>query len=136
MFANALSISPSSLFPCAASANDGTSSNRIQIGRTNSSGAALRVFVVSGGATTVDGMAVGSTTAGAFGRVAFGYQLNNFGGATNGSLATPDTSGAVPVVNQLQIGDAVAGGPLNGCISRFTYWPQRLSNEVLQRITQ
>ena len=136
VFANASTADPSSVTPCVASINDGTSSNRIQIGRTNSSGAALRVFVIANGSTSVNGMLIGSTSANASGKIIFAFKSSDFSGAANGTLATPVTSGSVPTTTQFQIGNAVAGSPLNGCISRLTFWPQRLPNATLQQITR
>ena len=55
---------------------------------------------------------------------------------TNTNSAFANNSG----VTQLLIGKQTIGGggpyELNGTIKRLTFWPTRLSNEVLQRITQ
>ena len=73
------------------------------------------------------------------GRFAYAFKLDDIGGAVNGGAVVTDTSATMPLVTQLNIGDVYT--PLtttnnNGPIRRLTYWPQRLGNEVLQRITQ
>ena len=56
---------------------------------------------------------------------------------TNGTLSTESAPPSLPVVNRIVIGaDSIGGTPFTGTIRRITYWPTRLSNEVLQRITQ
>jgi hypothetical protein len=56
---------------------------------------------------------------------------------TNGTLSTESAPPSLPVVNRIVIGaDSIGGTPFTGTISRLTYWPTRLGNEVLQRITQ
>jgi hypothetical protein len=58
--------------------------------------------------------------------------------ASNGALSSgsDDSSIVFPTVSSVSIGSAFTSGYLNGTIKRFTYWPTRLGNEVLQRITQ
>jgi hypothetical protein len=56
---------------------------------------------------------------------------------TNGTLSTESAPPSLPVVNRIVIGaDSIGGTPFTGTIRRLTYWPTRLGNEVLQRITQ
>jgi hypothetical protein len=56
---------------------------------------------------------------------------------TNGTLSTESAPPSLPVVNRIVIGaDSIGGTPFTGAIRRITYWPTRLGNEVLQRITQ
>ena len=76
-------------------------------------------------------------SAGAVCKGAVIYKANDFTGATQGVLMNADTSGSVPTVNALGIG-MQSNGLLqyNGTIRRLTYFPQRISNENLQRITQ
>ena len=56
----------------------------------------------------------------------------------HGGTAAVDTSGIVSTgMTSARIGANVAGVTIiNGHIRRLTYWPTRLGNEVLQRITQ
>jgi len=75
---------------------------------------------------------------GAMYRVAFGVQVNNFARVANTSAIAVDTGGAMPTgINQIDIGGLGTGSSkLNGQISRFVYWPQRLPNYTLQAMTQ
>jgi hypothetical protein len=69
---------------------------------------------------------------------ALAFQANNFGESLNGLATRTDNTGTIPTVDRLFIGSSWAGTGsfLNGTIRRLTYWPTRLGNEVLQRITQ
>lgn len=65
------------------------------------------------------------------------YKANSFQAAAKGVAGTPDTSGTVPTVNQLQIGSSTAvGGYLNGHIASLRYWPQRLINAEVQAFSK
>jgi hypothetical protein len=79
-------------------------------------------------------------TVGAGNKLTSAYKVNDFAAARNGGTVQTDTSGAVPVsVTQLDIGrnpNAASAAYTNGTIKRLTYWPTRLSNTVLQQITQ
>lgn len=102
-------------------------------------GSSNNVFVRSGGAVTASLTA--PISASSVSRSAVAYQLDNFAAVSDGGTVSTDTSGAVPVSPvRFKIGssawDASASNIPNGHISRLTYWPQRLGNEVLQRITQ
>jgi hypothetical protein len=62
------------------------------------------------------------------------------GGATDGSLATTTATPRLSTdsVTTLEIGRFLNNSQfsLNGTISRLTYWPERLSNKALQRLTR
>jgi hypothetical protein len=67
------------------------------------------------------------------------YKSNDFASASNvGSNAVQtDTSGSVPTVNRLIIGDLRGNSAkLNGTISQLTYYPRRLTNSQLQNLTK
>jgi hypothetical protein len=67
------------------------------------------------------------------------FAANNFQQGANGNLGTADTSGSVPSVTAMQIGNdffASSGTALNGTIRRLVFFPQRLANTTLQTITQ
>jgi hypothetical protein len=73
--------------------------------------------------------------------IALGYASNSFAAVSNGGTISTDTAGNVPAAQiRLKIGssswDITGSNNLNGTIKRLTYWPTRLSNEVLQRISQ
>jgi hypothetical protein len=109
--------------------NDGTQNNRIDIGYLISALASLEV--VAGGALQA-GMypPVGAAAR----KVAGAYQVNNFAISANGGNVLTDTSGTIPVVDRMRIGDR-GGVTLNGHIRRIAYYPRRLSNAELQAIT-
>ena len=92
-------------------------------------------IITSGGSTVASFKQIPTVSART--RFGYGYAANSFCQAMNSVILT-DTLGAVPVgVNTMEIGK-VEAFPIytNGPIRRLTYWPQRLGNEVLQRITQ
>ena len=115
------------------SLNDNTSNNRLENGFLTSTLAGYEVTASGSAQVGVYPNAASALTR----RLATNYQLNNFAACVNGGSVSTDTSGIVPTVNQLRIGDRVAGGTqnLNGTIKRLTYWPTRLSNTTLQSIT-
>jgi hypothetical protein len=121
-----------------ASASDGTNNQRVTIGYAGAISTPV-ALVTDGGVA----QALFTSPAGAYAlptKVALSYAVNRFAASVNGSSFTEDTSGTVPVVNQLRIGDIEAGGTgpqcINGAIRRLAYFPRRLGNEVLQGITQ
>jgi hypothetical protein len=65
-----------------------------------------------------------------FAKIAFAYKENDFANYSSSNYATT-SSGLVPVASSI-VFIPFKGGHLK----RFTYWPQRLGNEVLQTITQ
>jgi hypothetical protein len=67
------------------------------------------------------------------------YKVNDFAGAFNmgSNTVQTDTSGSVPTVNRLIIGDLRGStAKLNGTISQLSYYPVRLSNSQLQTLTK
>ena len=96
-----------------------------------------RLFVASAGATSCI-ISAGTITSNSRARLVGAYKLNDFAASVNGASPALDASGDAPTgVDRARIGRSSAdGGYLNGCLRRLTYWPTRLSNEVLQRITQ
>ena len=122
-------------YPTFATISDGSSNNRLQYGYiTNNSGGYL---VSSGGSIVAELYPALSAHPR---RAAFAAVANNYAVSYNGASPTIDTAGNMPIgVNQMQIGNLPGAGATNnffGTIKRLTYWPTRLSNQVLQRITQ
>jgi hypothetical protein len=79
-----------------------------------------------------------ATTANKLNKAISSYSINNFSAAFDtSSQIQRDTSGSIPTVNRLRIG-ALRGGvyPLNGTISRLTYYPKALSPAEIQYLTQ
>lgn len=114
------------------SINDTTANNNIQLA-INAGGDVINVEMKVGG-SVVAGFYPAHTSGTA--KLAFAYKLNDVNFAMNGVSGTTDTSAAVPVVSQLNIGiNQSVVDSLNGHIRRIAYWPVRLPNAVLQAIT-
>jgi hypothetical protein len=110
--------------------SDGTNNNYIVGGRYASSGTAA--VIAAGGALQAN-----FGTGVLAGKVGLGYKVNDFAVSTNGGTVATDTSGLVPVVNQMRLGAGVGVGDtvLNGTISRIAYYPRRLANTELTALT-
>jgi hypothetical protein len=67
---------------------------------------------------------------------AFAYKLDSANSSLNGTLGSEDTSVNPVAPNKIFIGARFNGNnPLNGTISRLTYYPTRLSDTILQNLT-
>ena len=121
------------------SANDNTSTNRINLTRTSASGGNINFVVTNAGTNQVNGVILGSSlAAGTSNKVAAGYKAVDFGGSVNGLTPVTQSTGTVPSsLTQLTIanGDALGVTPVNGTIKRLVYWRTRLPNATLQAIT-
>jgi hypothetical protein len=83
----------------------------------------------------VDLLQTGSYVANTPSKSAFAFKLNDFALSVNGLAPLTDTSGSIPVVSQLQIGNRTGSTQLNGHIRRITYYPIKLSSAQLQALT-
>ena len=63
------------------------------------------------------------------------YAVNDFAASISGGAAVTDTSGALPTVNRMMLGNSAAGNYLNGTIARIAYYNRRLADSELQGIT-
>jgi len=63
------------------------------------------------------------------------YKTNDYAYCLDGGTVFTDNSFNLPSPNNLSVGNQGGTYFLNGTLSRFTYWPIRLSNNVLQTIT-
>jgi hypothetical protein len=120
---------PATTFPLAASLNDNTVNNRIEVGYVTSG---VSSFEVTTGGVAQAAMypAIASQTR----KTAGVYDANDFAISTNGSAPLTDTSGTVPTVTRLGIGSRISpSGSIY--LRRITYYPRRLSNADLQTIT-
>jgi hypothetical protein len=108
---------------------DGTNNNYIVGGRYASSG--------SSALAATNGVIQANFGSGALvAKTAFAYKFNDFAVSTNAGTVATDTSGVIPLVNQIRIGAARDGGVnLNGTIKKLSYYPARLTNEQLQALT-
>ena len=121
--------------PRAASINDGTTGNRIDISRLPAP-AQSRANVFTGGASQFNSLNTAwplSTQA----KIALAYKAADFAACLGGGTVASVASGTVPTVSALTIGNVTMGGTSGwvGWIQRITYYPRRLSNADLQTIT-
>lgn len=120
-------------FQCAASFNDNGANNRWTAGINppSAAGVALRntggVGLVT--STTSNTAVIGNTNKLAL-AVSTGCSL-----VLNGSTVVTSATYAAPTVTQLQIGNQLGAGYLNGHIRFIAYYNSRLSNSELQSIT-
>ena len=130
---------PSGNFPTVVTAYDGTTGNEIGIYLFNSSGSNRSSFVSKvGGVTQADVGAASSTFNGTVGvahKLVGAYQQDNFGASFDGSAVLTDSSGTLPAVDRLGIGNVIGGQLLNGWIQSIAYYPQRLPNTQLQGLS-
>ena len=102
--------------------NGGWTPDRVGVAVTSSS---VSVFDTTG---TANGY-IASPIAYAVNAVA--YKADSFATSWNGVAAVTDSSGAVPTVNQINLGGYLSGGQLNGHIRSLSYYPKRLTNAEL-----
>jgi hypothetical protein len=76
-----------------------------------------------------------STSLGASISFAYGYKVNDFAGVRDGSAASVDSLGILPVVDRFSIGNRLGSNHLNGHIKRIAYFNRRLADSELQGIT-
>jgi hypothetical protein len=118
------------------SLDDGTSSERIQLRRSDATGGFASAIMVDGGVIQASLFFAGGSWADAVSRkLALAFAVNDVNFSVNGALATPDTSASLPTPTQIQIGNGADLAYLNGHIKRIAYWPARLANATIQSIT-
>jgi hypothetical protein len=109
--------------------SDNSVSNRIRI--TSSGSVAFEGAV---GGSVQFGMGATQTT-GTFGKNVGAYKVNDFAVSVNGGTVGTDTSGSVPVVTQMQIGNLITTRELTGNIKKIAFYPRRLTNQELVGLT-
>jgi hypothetical protein len=120
----------------------GLVSNTNRIAAVSQGGATARVVDLypsganwanyNGTAATVIGAAVVTSVAQ---RIAVAYKTANYGYVLNGGSVATDGSALVNSPTQMAIGHTANVNQLNGHIRRIVYYPQRLPNTTLQRLT-
>lgn len=127
---------PAANFPLITSLNDGTANNFVEVGYLTSS---LSSLVVRTENVEQVGMypSVGAVQTR---KIVGVYRINDFAVSANGGVTQTDVSGTVPTVDRLRFGERIATSGtsincLNGHIRRIVYWPVRISNTQLRRIT-
>jgi hypothetical protein len=135
VFVNGITPPNRADFPSLNTLHDGTSNNRLlQYVFTSGYFSAARVGSVPQG----DNTAAVTPTDGSAYKIASAFAVNNSVTAVNGVTGSVDTLCLMPTaLNTLAIGAEWNNANIvNSTIRRLTYWPTRLGNEVLQRITQ
>lgn len=100
-------------------------------------GGTNRVYEVTNSSTQQAVLSAGTLSAGVLYKGAVAIKTNDFGFSENGSTTTTDTSGTLGTVDRLGIGmDSSGAVPMSGHIRRIAYWPIRLSNATLKRVTR
>lgn len=139
LYAEAVTQVPSNflsgaLQPHVALINDQTLNNRI--GMFYNTGGILDPRIVSGGTAANPANISAGLPSSSKSAIAFSIGTNGGGFIVNGSVVTESTPTAAPVVNRLHIGcNHVEGGQINGWVERIMYYPQRLTNQQLGKIT-
>jgi hypothetical protein len=117
------------------SASSGSSANSINLVRSNANdvtGVGSSVLN-GGGLQEAMNAAAGTWPTGQTCKLAFAYKANDFAQSVNGAAVTTDTSGSIPTVSQMVIGNAGwTTGPLNGHIARLRYFNKRLTDKQLE----
>lgn len=78
----------------------------------------------------------GAYIAGNTSKIGLAYQANDFIASMDGTFATAGSSGTIPSVSVLRIGDRDGTRTFNGAIQMFKYYPARVANTQLQLMTQ
>jgi hypothetical protein len=118
--------------PRPASMSNGTNNNLIEF--FGSTATAMGFQVNNGGAPQANiAQTANSFTAN---KLAGAYAANDFALSINGAAVGADTSGTVPTVDRLQIGNRQdLARPWNGYIQLLSFYPTRLPNATLQALT-
>ena len=113
-------------------ADDG-SSDRVAIQYNTTP--AIEASVVAGGSTQAS--FTFSSTYTSDNSTAIGYKINDFAAVNNSGTVGTDTSGSLPNINAMRIGNRtiVSAQYLNGTIKRIAYYNRRITNQELQGIT-
>jgi hypothetical protein len=93
--------------------------------------------VVSGGMVQGDVTSFSTITAYSTVKSAFAYKLNDLAISVNGASVGTDTAATIPTVDRINLGQNISNGQiLNGHIQSIKYYPTRLPNADLQRLTR
>jgi hypothetical protein len=111
------------------------SSNRHALFFTTTGSGAIRGFTATTAGSQADVSTLQAISTSVPSRAAYAYKVNDFAASANGSSVATDTSGTLPEVNALWIGQRASGNALGGCIRKISYYPQRISNTALQALT-
>jgi hypothetical protein len=118
--------------------SDGTTNNRMDIPRIETSSDRMFAIVQTAGSLDVFAQINAlNTTNNTQYYVCFGYKVNNFAAAITGLTPLTDTALNIPTVNQLRFGALTATtGLINGYITNMEYYPQKLTNNEIQAFSK
>ena len=116
------------------SSNNGTGSERVQLGIGTGSGGSVNILVTDDGVTQAQ--PISPITVTALSKTAARYKVNDFAISANGLSVSLDTSGTIPTVDRLSIGATGSGTvQLNGYIRSISYYPKALTSAELQALS-
>jgi hypothetical protein len=123
-----------------AAISDGSYNNRIAISRGGTTLEDRLLYVITANGST-QATATTSTSYNSDENVKsiLGYKVNDFNFTINAISINTDSSGIIPTVDSLGIGNYSnfpAANQLNGHIKSIKYYPRRLTNAQLQELTQ
>jgi hypothetical protein len=102
--------------------------------------ASIRLILINNGNVAASSSGGGSIVEGSSGtglkKYAGAYATNNFGASINGSVNATDTSNTTPICDRFYFGGIFPTHEVNAVYARLTYYPTRLSNALLQKLTK
>jgi len=121
-----------------------TTVNFLQVsnGVSNSVAMVLGMFDLTGplwqvlNTTTSANLDLGTLTLNTVFNMAGTYKVDSFAGAMNGGTVQTDSTGTIPTVSQMGIGNRLSGPYMNGHVRKIQYWPQRLLNAEVQAFSK
>lgn len=113
------------------SLDDGTTNEEIRIFTSGTD----PQFVVRDGAVNQASIDTGTITAGTTFKMVAAYAANDFAASLNGAAVVTDTSGTIPTVDRVRVGTNRGGNQLVGYVEKVAYYPERLNNSQLARLT-
>jgi hypothetical protein len=118
--------------------NDGSTANRLDYWFVNGSLGLGRFTSIVSNATAAD--SGNSGTPAVVGNTAYGicaaYKQNSFAWSFNANTPGSTSSGNLPVVDRMDIGNRVGFVFLNGHARKIMYWPQRIVNAEVQAFSK
>lgn len=134
VYSESASVNHTSGFPRVWSISDDTGANFIQV-FTNGS-ADFLAYEVNVSSVNQCNLTLKSGYVGQAVKAAVVYRVNDYAGSADAGAVVTDTSGTIPSVNILRIGEqGGTGGLLNGTIRKIAYYPLRVTNAQLQALT-
>jgi hypothetical protein len=118
--------------------SDGTTNNRMDVTRIETSSDRMFMVVQAAGSLDVfSAINTLNTTNNTPYNVCFAYKQNNFAAAISGLSPLTDNSVSIPTVNQLRFGALTnSSGFINGYIRSMEYYPQRLTTNEVQAFSK